>query len=113
MKRSVLVTGTSSGLGRDIAVYLAAQGLEVYASMRDLGRRAALDEAAARANVRLKVLQLDVTDVTSIEATVRHIVTESGGIYGVVNNAGVGLGGYFEDLHDDEVRHVLDVNLFG
>ena len=111
--RSVLVTGASTGLGRDIAVLLAERGFDVYASMRDLSRRGGLDAAAAQRNVRLTVLQLDVTDPASIDTAVSQIIDQSGGIFGMVNSAGVGLGGYFEDLLDEEVRKVLEVNLFG
>lgn len=111
--RSVLVTGTSTGLGLETAVYLAERGFRVYASMRDLGRRTKLDAEAARRNVPLDVLRLDVTDQASIDEAVRQVREQSGGIYGLVNNAGVGLGGYFEDLLDEEIRHVFDVNLFG
>jgi len=94
-------------------VYLAKQGFEVYASMRDLGRRGALDDAAAHCNVELNVLQLDITDKASINRAVQTIVEQSGGIYGLVNNAGIGLRGYFEDLSEEEIREVFEVNVFG
>jgi len=113
MTDSVLVTGTSTGLGLETAVYLAERGFEVYASMRDLGRRGALDDAAARCNVELNVLQLDITDKASINRAVQTIVEQSGGIYGLVNNAGIGLRGYFEDLSEEEIREVFEVNVFG
>jgi NAD(P)-dependent dehydrogenase (short-subunit alcohol dehydrogenase family) len=113
MTNSVLVTGTSTGLGLETAVYLAERGFEVYASMRDLGRRGALDEAAARRSVELHVLQLDITDKVSIDRAVQAVVERSGGIYGLINNAGIGLRGYFEDLSEEEIRHVFEVNVFG
>jgi NAD(P)-dependent dehydrogenase (short-subunit alcohol dehydrogenase family) len=58
-------------------------------------------------------LPLDVTDPESIRQAVQTIVTESGGIYGVINNAGIGLRGYFEDLSAEEIRQVFDANVFG
>lgn len=113
MSRGVLVTGCSTGLGLVSAVYLARQGFDVYASMRDLARRSELDAEVARAGVSLKVIQLDVTDPASVDAAVHQVIDETGGIYGLVNNAGVGLRGYFEDLTDAEVRRVFEANVFG
>jgi NAD(P)-dependent dehydrogenase (short-subunit alcohol dehydrogenase family) len=113
MPDSVLVTGTSTGFGAEIALTLAERGFQVYATMRDLERRAALDAAAAARNVQLRVLRLDVTDQSSITQTMSTIVDECGGIYGIVNNAGVFLRGYFEDLMDAEIRQVFETNLFG
>ena len=112
-KDAVLITGTSSGLGLEIAVYLAECGFQVYATMRNLSRRDKLDAEAARRNAQLEVLQLDVTDKTSINAAVRTIVDRSGGIYGLINNAGTQLRGYFEDLSDAEIHQIFEVNVFG
>ncbi len=113
MTNSVLITGTSSGLGLETALYLAQRGFEVYATMRDLSRRDALDAAAAQHNVQLQVLQLDVMDQASIQATVATVIEQSGGIYGLINNAGINVSGYFEDLSEEEIRQVFEVNFFG
>jgi len=113
MKDSVLITGTSSGIGFETALYLAEHGFEVYATMRNLARRDRLEAAAENRNLRLHVLQLDVTDRDSIEAAVRAVVEQPGGIYGLVNNAGIGIRGYFEDVSDAEVRQVFGTNVFG
>ena len=113
MVRSVLITGASGGLGLETAVYLAERGFRVYATMPDLSERDVVDEAASRHGVELHVLKLDVTDQTSIEDAVSTIAEESGGIYGLVNNAGVALRGYFEDLLDEEIRRAFDVTVFG
>lgn len=113
MADTVLVTGSSTGLGREMALHLAGSGFRVYASMRSLAGREELEAEAQRRNVQLTVLALDVTDQSSVDAAIATIVRESGGIYGVVNNAGIGLRGYFEDLTDAEERAVYDANLFG
>ncbi len=113
MSDSVLITGTSSGLGLEMAVRLAERGFRVYATMRDPGQREDLDAKAARRNVNLEVLRLDVNDQESIDQAVSTIVDQCGGIYGLVNNAGIGMRGYFEDVSDAEIRHVFETNVFG
>lgn len=112
-KDVVLITGTSSGIGLQTAVYLAERGFKVYATMRNLSRRDELDAEAARCNVQLEVLQLDVTDKASIQSAVDTIIAESDGVYGLVNNAGITLRGYFEDLSEAEIRRVFETNVFG
>lgn len=113
MSNSILITGASTGLGLETAVYLAEQGYEVYASMRDLNGRAALDEEVKRRKVSLHVLQLDITKQEDIEEAVQTIVKESGGIYGLINNGGIGLRGYFEDLSEEEIHEIFKINVFG
>jgi NAD(P)-dependent dehydrogenase (short-subunit alcohol dehydrogenase family) len=109
----VLITGCSTGLGMETALYLAERGFKVYATLRDLARQDALLEAAARRHVTLDVLRLDVTDVASIDAAVDAVVAGSGGIYGLVNNAGIGLRGCVEDLDEAEIQRVFESNVFG
>lgn len=109
----VLVTGASSGIGLETSVYLAERGLAVYPSMRDLERKGPLLEEMNRRGVRGELLELDVTDPASVREAVGRIVSDHGGIYAVVNNAGINIGGFFEELSDDELRRVLEVNLFG
>lgn len=112
-RRTVLLTGCSSGVGLESAVYLAEQGMDVFASMRDLSKRGALDEEAKRRGVQIEVLRLDVTDPATIEAAVAHILDRRGALHGVVNNAGIALRGFFEDLSPDEVRRIIETNVLG
>jgi NAD(P)-dependent dehydrogenase (short-subunit alcohol dehydrogenase family) len=113
MADSVLVTGAGTGLGLATALYLAEQGFRVYASVPDPGQREGVDAAAAERGVSVRVLWLDVTDQPGIQSVVDAIIAESGEIYGLVNNAGIALRGYFEDLSEEEIRRVFEVNVFG
>ena len=110
---SVLITGASTGLGLETALYLAEHGFKVYATMPDLSRRAALDEEAACRGVQVQVLKLDIRDKDEVNAAVREVVERSGGIHALVNNAGIGVRGYFEDLSEEEIRSVFETNVFG
>jgi NAD(P)-dependent dehydrogenase (short-subunit alcohol dehydrogenase family) len=113
---SVLITGTSSGFGLLTAVELARRGWRVFATMRNLDKRAPLDAAAAEAGVagRLELIRLDVTDATSIEEAVRDILQRSGGrLDAVVHNAGVAVGAAFEDVPEAEARRVMETNFWG
>lgn len=114
MKRNaVLVTGSSSGLGLDAAVYLAGRGFAVYAALRDLGRTSALTEAAEAEGVNIVPVQLDVTDPNQVREAVTDVEHRAGGLFGLVNNAGIQVRGYFEDMTEDEIRRVFEVNVFG
>lgn len=113
MAGTILITGASTGLGKEMALYLAERGFNMYATVRDLAHADTLHDAADSRNVQLRVLQLDVTSKASIDAAVQTVLNESGAIDGVINNAGIGLRGYFEDLAEQEIRDVFDANLFG
>ncbi len=113
MAGAILITGASSGIGLDAAVYLARHGQRVVGTMRDLGKRGALDTAARQAGVSVDVVSMDVTDDASIGRAVAEVTFKYGAIDALVNNAGVLLRGYFEDLSDAEIRRVFDTNVFG
>lgn len=113
MSDSILVTGAATGLGRAMALYLAERGFHVYATTRDVRQAEDLSATALARGGNIRVLPMDVTDTGSIQRAVQAVVSESGGIYGVVNNAGIGLRGYFEDLADEEIRQVFNANVFG
>ena len=106
-----LVTGCRSGFGLGIAVEAARRGHTVYAGLRDLATK---DELVARSTgLDVRPVQLDVTDKDQREAAVARILDEHGRIDGLVNNAGVVLGGFLELLTEEELRKVFDVNVFG
>ena len=112
----VLITGTSSGFGLVTAIEVAKRGWQVFATMRNPGKRAALDAAATAEGVnhRIDVGQLDVTDPASIQEAVSQTLQRTGGqLDAVVHNAGVAVGAAFEDVPDAELRRVMETNFFG
>ena len=114
-QKVALITGSSSGIGLLTAIEFAQSGYSVVATMRDLGRRSRLEEAAQKANVRDKIdiRRLDVTDFASIPATVDAILRDHGRIDVLVNNAGFSVAGFGEDLDLGEIRHQFETNFFG
>jgi NAD(P)-dependent dehydrogenase (short-subunit alcohol dehydrogenase family) len=108
----VLITGTSSGIGLSAAVECAAAGYRVVGTMRNIGKRAALDEAAKARGVSVDVEQLDVT-AELVGAKIRELVLKYGPFYGLVNNAGIGVGGAFEEQSEEDVRAQFETNVFG
>ena len=110
-----VITGTSSGFGLLTAVELARQGFEVVATMRDLGRRSYLEEAAARAGVgaKIDVRKLDVTEFDRIPTFVAEVLSDYKRIDVLVNNAGFAMAGFAEDLQLEEIRLQFETNFFG
>ncbi|WP_149553091.1 oxidoreductase [Streptomyces marokkonensis] len=105
---AILITGTSSGIGRATALRLAARPeLSVYATARRPETLADLAEAGAR------TLALDVTDEESMSAAVKTIEAEHGSIGVLVNNAGYGAYGTVEETDLTEVRRQFETNVFG
>ena len=114
-EKVALVTGSSSGIGLLTTVELARAGFRVVASMRDLGRRRRLDEAAAAAGVakNIDVRRLDVTEFDRIPEFVGQLDREYGRLDVLVNNAGFAMAGFAEDLLLEELRQQFETNFFG
>ncbi len=99
-----LVTGASTGIGRTTAEALARKGYRVFGA----SRRIREDGPAG-----VEMVACDVTDQTSVDALVAHVLAAAGRIDLVINNAGLGLVGGAEKSSIDQVRALFDVNLFG
>ncbi|WP_193161770.1 oxidoreductase [Microbulbifer hainanensis] len=106
-KQIVLVTGASSGMGKDFARALARQGMVVYAAARRLENMRDLEAEG------IIPLCMDITLSADIEAVVAQIEREHGGVDVLVNNAGFGMYGAVEDTTIDDARYQFEVNLFG
>jgi len=107
-QKSVLVTGASTGIGRNLAETLAEQGHHVYA-----GARKDDDLAALNAIENITAVRLDVTKQDEIDAVVALIEESGTGLYGLVNNAGIGDGGPIVDTPVEVQTLVYDVNVEG
>lgn len=110
MHKSVLVTGASSGIGEETAVFLAHKGFRVFAGAR---RIESLRDLAAVGSGRITPVPIDVTDEASIAAAVKLIADEGVILYGLVNNAGVSVMGPCERIPLDEWRRQYETNVFG
>ncbi|NVK52325.1 MAG: SDR family oxidoreductase [Flavobacteriaceae bacterium] len=104
MSKVVLVTGTSSGIGKAIATYLSEKGMKVYGTSR---------KPKKSDNVPFTFLALDVLDTDSINTAISLILEKEGRLDVLVNNAGMGITGPIEDTPTDEMRKVFDTNVFG
>jgi NADP-dependent 3-hydroxy acid dehydrogenase YdfG len=108
----ILITGASSGFGRDTAETLARAGHRVFASMRQIdGRNRANAEALRTQDI--DVVELDVTDDGSVERAVATVLDHAGRIDVLVNNAGAALAGLSEAFTAEQMRALFEVNVFG
>ncbi|MFF5710036.1 SDR family NAD(P)-dependent oxidoreductase [Streptomyces sp. 62] len=114
-EKTVLITGTSSGIGLATAVAAAQAGWTTIATMRDTGKAEALLKAAAEHAVadRVQVKRLDVADADSITACLDEVIAEHGRLDALVNNAGAARVGTIEQMSLDDVRATMEVNFFG
>ena len=104
MKKVILVTGASSGLGQATANALAAQGHTVYGTSRDIKRIK---------GASFNPLQMDVTDDASVSTAVKQVMDKEGHIDVLINNAGNGITGPLYSMPVDAAKKQFDVNFFG
>ncbi len=110
--KTVLITGASSGIGRATALCVAARGYHVLATSRELSRLDSLVETARSDSLSISAHLLDVNDAASVSEVVPRLLSESGGLDALVNNAGYGLWGCLETLTVEEVKDQFETNLF-
>ena len=110
---TVLITGCSSGFGKLAALQFARKGDTVYASMRNTSKGTDLEEARDSEDLKIELLQLDVTDDASVSAAVAKVIAEEGQIDVLVNNAGIVLIGAIEESDDGESKEIFETNFFG
>ena len=107
-KKSVLITGCSSGIGECVAHGLHQRGYRVFASVRNPGDRAAVDAAG------IECLVLDYCDSASIKLAVEQVLDKTDGhLYALFNNGAYGQPGACEDLSREAIRQQFETNVFG
>lgn len=112
-QRVALVTGSSSGIGHEIALVLARNGYFTFATMRDLQKKSKLESIKDEESLPLEFVQLDVTNEESVRIAVQTIQDDKDRIDVLVNNAGYGLTGALEDLSIDEIKTQFETNFYG
>lgn len=113
MRQVALITGCSSGIGYETSLALARSGFCTYAGVRNMKNSDILEKKIAKEKLDLNILQLDVNDKSSIDNAINRIKTEEKRIDVLINNAGYGLVGFFEELGLDEIRKQFETNFFG
>ncbi len=106
MKKIVVITGASSGIGYETAKYLNQKGYKVYALARRLDKLNTLKEFG------INIYQLDITDYKESKRIINEIYLKEGKIDVLFNNAGFGLYGPIEEVTLDDAKYQFDVNLF-
>jgi len=112
MSKTILITGASTGFGRDTAETLAREGYNVFASMRDPLNKNSAHAEALRAK-GIDTVELDVTDTKSVDQAVDIVVANAGRIDVLINNAGVASVGVTEAFTAEQVNALFDVNVIG
>jgi NAD(P)-dependent dehydrogenase (short-subunit alcohol dehydrogenase family) len=103
MSKVVLITGVSSGFGKQTAEYLADKDYKVYGtSRRDIEH-----------DPRITVVNMDVTDPASVQQAIDSILQKEGHIDALVNNAGMGISGSIEEASTEEIKLEMDTNFYG
>ena len=104
MGKVVLITGGSSGIGKSIGEYLKSKDFKVYGTSRT-------PEKYTDSN--FPILNLDVTDVSSIQKAVNRVISIENRIDVLINNAGIGITGPIEEIPEKEIKNNFETNFFG
>ncbi len=106
--KTILITGTSSGIGRATVNYFAAKGWNVAATLRSPEKDTEMGKIP-----HVKLFRLDVLDEASIAQAIADTIQTFGGLDVIVNNAGYGAVGAFEAATPDQIKRQFDTNVFG
>lgn len=108
MPKTIVITGSSSGIGKATAIQFANEGWNVVATMRSPEK-----EKDLLAYSNIKLFTLDVSDKKSVDKAIKEIIEEYKVIDVIVNNAGFGVDGVFEEIDDKTIEEQFNTNVFG
>ncbi len=112
-QQTVVITGANSGIGRSVALLLAAEGYKVFATMRSLSRGEKLRSLAIERELEITEIELDVANDDSVRKGFNEILEASANIDVLVNNAGIGSNAAIEDIEMDSAKEVFEANFWG
>ena len=112
-KKTVLVTGCSSGIGYATCLMFARNNFATYGSARDLSKAERIQEITNIEKLPLKIIRLDVNEDESIGIAIQEIISDSGRIDILINNAGYGMFGPIEEISIEEIKEQFETNFFG
>ncbi len=107
MKKVIIITGASSGMGKDAALQLIREGHTVYGAARRVEKMQEISDAGGH------VIKLDVTKEEEVKAAVDKVISEQGRIDALINNAGYGSYGSVEETTIEDAKYQFEVNIFG
>jgi NAD(P)-dependent dehydrogenase (short-subunit alcohol dehydrogenase family) len=110
---SVLITGTSKGIGLATALVFARAGYTVFAAMRNPNRSPELADTARKEQLPIRVLSMDVDSDGSVRETIAQVQAQHGPLDILINNAGIVRRGSIEELPASEFRALMETNYFG
>ena len=112
-KRTVLVTGCSSGIGLATCHVLSRNNFITYGTVRNLSKAKKIQDLMNMDDLSLKILRLNVNDNQSIKLAVKKILNDTGRIDVLINNAGYGMFGPIEEITTQEIKKQFETNFFG
>lgn len=112
-KKVVLITGSSSGMGKETALFLASKGFKVYAGTREPNKATELQYELKKLKLDITIVKLDVCDNLCIAKVIKQIIEDKQTIDVLINNAGYGFVSSVEDATEEEMINQFNVNVFG
>ena len=111
-RKTVLVTGASSGIGKATSLYLAGKGYTVVGTGRSAARLETLQSEASARNLPVTTVELDINSGEDVDGALPGLLEDHGGVDALVNNAGYGLWGPLETLGLDQLKAQFETNFF-
>jgi NAD(P)-dependent dehydrogenase (short-subunit alcohol dehydrogenase family) len=112
MTKTILITGASTGFGRDTVETLTREGYRVYGGMRDISGRNSGHAEALRSQ-KIGVVELDVAHDDSVDRAIASVLADAGRIDVLINNAGIASAGVTEAFTPEQAKMVLNTNVVG